>query len=179
MIIQRVWAWPTGDTFSCAPIKQLVKRYLAQSTVSIDPFARNKQWATYTNDLNPNTTAQYHMDVRDFLQMLVDQNVQADLILFDPPYSPAQVKQLYDSIGQKTTQQDVQRTSNWPQEKALCHQLLKTGGHILCFGWDSVGMGNSRLYQLLEVLLVCHGPTHHDTICVVEQKLAHQLELEL
>lgn len=53
--LSRVWAMPTADTFDCLPIGGFVKRYLDQSTVSIDPFARNKLWATHTNDLNTET----------------------------------------------------------------------------------------------------------------------------
>lgn len=71
MIINRVWAMPSADTFDIAPIGDLVKRYLSQSKISIDPFARNKRWATYTNDLNPITDAEYHMMASDFLKMLV------------------------------------------------------------------------------------------------------------
>lgn len=46
---------PNPDTFDCKPLGQIVVRYL--SGVSIDPFARNKRIATYTNDLNPGTAA--------------------------------------------------------------------------------------------------------------------------
>ena len=71
--ISRVWAMPNPDTFSIPPIGGFVKKYLSQSRVSVDPFARNKRWATYTNDLNPETEAEYHMKANDFLAMLVEQ----------------------------------------------------------------------------------------------------------
>lgn len=61
---------PSADTFSVKPIGEFVRRYLAASTVSIDPFARNKRWATHTNDLNPKTGAEYHMDAEAFLKHL-------------------------------------------------------------------------------------------------------------
>lgn len=57
MKFSRVWAMPNHDTFSVKPIGEFVRRYLDASKVSVDPFARNKQWATYTNDLDPNTSA--------------------------------------------------------------------------------------------------------------------------
>lgn len=49
----RVWAMPNSDTFSVRPIGEFVHRYLCRSASSVDPFARNKDWATQTNDLNP------------------------------------------------------------------------------------------------------------------------------
>ena len=87
----RTWAMPSGDTFDVPPMGEMVKRYLKFAQVSVDPFARNKQWATHTNDLNPTTSAQHHMDARAYIRMLVDRGVIADLVNFDPPYSPLQV----------------------------------------------------------------------------------------
>jgi len=174
----RVWAMPTSDTFNCPPIGDFVKRYLRQAEISIDPFARNKRWATYTNDLNPDTLAEHHMDAADFLTMLVRQGVRAQICLFDPPYSPRQIKECYDGIGQKMQQMDAFRT-HWKPERDLIDRLLEPSGVVLSFGWNSIGMGNSRPspYQLEEILLVCHGPGHNDTICIAERKLAHQPEL--
>lgn len=99
---------PHLETFSVKPIGDLVRRYLEQSQVSIDPFARNKRWATYTNDLNPATDAEYHMETLDFLVELQQQRVKADLFLFDPPYSPRQIKECYDQIGKRMTVADGQ-----------------------------------------------------------------------
>lgn len=70
MKFTRVWAMPNADTFSVKPIGEFVQRYLAASKVSVDPFARNKRWATHTNDLNPETAAEHHMDAQAFLEHL-------------------------------------------------------------------------------------------------------------
>lgn len=82
----RTWAMANGETFTVKPIGAMVKRYLAKSKVSCDPFARNKRWATHTNDLNPATEAEHHMDSIAFLEMLVAKGTMADLVIFDPPY---------------------------------------------------------------------------------------------
>lgn len=74
--MSRTWAMPTSDTFDCKPIGDFVRQYL--KGVSVDPFARNKRWATHTNDLNPETAAEYHMDAKDFLEMLAAKGVKAD-----------------------------------------------------------------------------------------------------
>lgn len=172
----RVWAMPTADTFDCQPIGDMVKRYLRESTVSIDPFARNKRWATYTNDLNPETAAEYHLDAAEFLETLVERDVHAQVCLFDPPYSPRQIKECYDGIGQKMEQMDAFRT-HWKPERDLIDQIIEPGGVVISCGWNSIGMGQARPYRLEELLLVCHGPGHNDTICIAERKLAHQARL--
>ena len=107
-IFSRVWAMPNGDTFSVKPIGDFVRRYLAASTISIDPFSRNKRWATYTNDLNPATEAEHHMDAEKFLLMLGSQGVKADLIIFDPPYSPRQISECYKSVGMEVGMKETQ-----------------------------------------------------------------------
>ena len=178
MQINRVWAMPTGDTFDCPPIGEMVKKYMRSSKISIDPFARNKRWSTYTNDLNPDTAAEYHMDALDFLVMLLNKGVQADLIIFDPPYSIAQSKQIYESFGvQKFTAANAQNVGHWSKEKKVCYELLAVGGYFLHFGWHSNGMGKGRDTQIEELLLVAHGRSHNDTICMAEKKLAHQSSL--
>lgn len=169
MNIVRSWAMPNKNTFDVHPIGAMVKRYLASSTVSVDPFARDKNWATYTNDLNPTTAAQYHLDAFDFLRMLVDDEVCADLVLFDPPYSPRQIKECYDDIGKKMSQMDAFRT-HWKPERDAINELLVPGGYVLSLGWNSIGMGKKRDYTIKELLLVCHGPGHNDTICMAELK---------
>jgi hypothetical protein len=50
--------------------------------------------------------------------------------------------------------------------------LLRVGGLAISFGWNSTGFGKTRGYELLEVLLVCHGRCHNDTLVTVERKLA-------
>jgi tRNA1(Val) A37 N6-methylase TrmN6 len=165
---------PTADTFDCKPLGALVRRYLRG--VSIDPFARNKTWATHTNDLNPQTAAQHHMDAADFLRLLVDQGVQADVVIFDPPYSPRQIKECYDGIGKKMAQMDAFRT-HWKPERDAIGKLLKPDGVVLSFGWNTIGMGTKRGFEPIELVVVCHGPGHNDTLGLVERRAVQQMEL--
>ncbi len=150
------------------PIGALVKKYLTSAGISIDPFARNKRWATYTNDLNPQTEAEYHLDALDFLEMLKQEKVKADVIIFDPPYSPRQVKECYAGIGIDKVPFD--KTHGWRRERDLLTDLLKPNGVALSFGWNSIGMGKKRGFEIIEILLVSHGREHNDTICTVETK---------
>jgi hypothetical protein len=45
-----------------------------------------------------------------------------------------------------------------------------SGTIALSFGWSSVGFGKNRGWRMIEILLVCHGGAHNDTICVAEVK---------
>ena len=171
----RVWAMPSHETFSIPPIGFLVRKYLAVSEVSVDPFSRNKEWATYTNDINPNTSAEYHMDAREFLAMLVRDGVEADLILFDPPYSPRQVSECYAEAGLTPTMIDTQVGKTMKECRELIRKISKVGTVVISFGWNTVGMGSG--WKTEEILLVCHGGGHNDTICLVESMTEKQDDL--
>ena len=175
----RHFAFPSEDTFDITPIGELVKRYLRNAGISIDPFARNKRWATYTNDLNTSTAAEYHMDSADFLEKLASEGVKADLVLFDPPYSPRQIKECYDGIGLKMQTEDAWRTNGWKRERRAIGELLNIGGHVLSFGWHSNGIGRYYGFKIVEMLIVCHGWGHNDTLCLVEEKTSRQCRMEM
>src|ERR1035437_7324677 len=108
IIFSRHWGMPSADTFDCEPIKGFVQKFLLASKISIDPFARNKRWATHTNDLNPETAAEFHLDAEAFLRQLADRNVKAVLVIFDPPYAPRQIAECYANVGKTVTMQDTQ-----------------------------------------------------------------------
>lgn len=171
MNITRTWAMPNADTFSIGPIRQLVKHYLSLSEVSVDPFARNKRWATHTNDLNPDTAAEHHLEALEFLLMLKRQSIVADLVLFDPPYSSRQVAECYASVGREATQEDTQ-ASSWTNWKAAIAAICSPDAIVLSFGWNSNGMGLKHNFSIEQILLVAHGGMHSDTICMVERRMA-------
>jgi hypothetical protein len=173
---KRVWAMPSPDTFSVPPMGDMVARYLRESRVSVDPFARNKRWAKYTNDINPNTLAEYHMEARDFMRLLISKGVIADLVIFDPPYSPRQVSEVYSEIGLTATMIDTQTAKMKKECRDLIRKLSAPGTITLSFGWNSVGMGKG--WEMLETMLVCHGGDHNDTICLAERMVNQQSEIQ-
>jgi hypothetical protein len=133
----------------------------------IDPFAGLSSPASITNDLNPEMKASYHLDAKDFLKKF--ENRYADGILFDPPYSSHQVKEVYDNIGIPLTQHDT-TCLFWTSVKDEISRIVKVGGVVISCGWNSNGMGKSRGFDMMEVLLVHHGGLHNDTIVTVEQR---------
>lgn len=168
----RAWAMPNGDTFSVPPIGDFVKRYLAASSVSVDPFARNKDWATYTNDLNPKTSAQRHMDAEAFLLELATEGKAGtiDLAILDPPYSPRQISELYKEIGLTCGMKDTQSAVLYQRVRNALAPLLTRDAIVLSFGWSTNGMGKKHGFEIEEIMLVAHGGAHNDTICMAERK---------
>ncbi len=167
----REWAIPNSETFSIPPIRCLLKRYIEPGMVVIDPFARNSKIGTITNDLNPETTAQHHLDACDFLDLMIDKGVRAEVVLFDPPYSPRQISEAYKIVGMPVGTETTQNSRFCREVKTRLDQLLVWGGRAICLCWNSNGMNQGRMYRLEEVLTVCHGEGHNDTLVTVERKM--------
>lgn len=160
---------PNHETFSIPPIGKFVKHYLLKSTKSIDPFCGNKRWATYNNDLGKGG-----IDAQTFCEELykgTKGESVLDLALFDPPYSPRQISECYKGIGMEVGMKETQSALLYKRVRDALHPLIVTGGIVLSFGWNSVGMGKERGFEIIEILLCCHGGAHNDTICVAERKL--------
>lgn len=161
--IVRRWGLPSLDTFTIPPVRDLLQRHIRSADAVVDPFARNSKWGTVTNDLNPLTTAQFHMDAIAFLRTLRGQLFDGALI--DPPYSVRKVRELYEGYGTETTS---------TRYKVRLHDeiapLIKLGGYAITCGWNSGGIGIKRGFDLCEVLLVMHGSPRNDTIVTVERK---------
>lgn len=167
MRITRKWAMPNKETFGIKPIEELLSRYIKAGDVVVDPFARNAKWGTITNDLDPTTEAKNHMDALEFLQFMSART--ADIVLYDPPYSTRQVSESYKKMGRVVNTQTTQ-SSYWAKQKDEILRVLKPGGLVISFGWNSTGLGESRGCIRKEILLVAHGGMHNDTIVVVEKK---------
>ena len=171
----RIFAMPNSETFKIKPIGEFVNKYTQGAEVIVDPFARDSQIGTITNDLNPKTSAQHHMEAREFLTMLVDQRCQADVVLYDPPYSPTQIAECYNASGLTAQMVDTQNATLKSRCMGFIDSILKPGGVLLSFGWNSMGMGIK--YPHLEVMMVYHGGAHNDTICVAQKKNVSDVRL--
>ena len=164
----RVFAMPSPDTLSIPAIKAFALRHLRGA--SLDPFARNCLLATHTNDLNPDTAAQGHMDAEAWLRMLHHDGQMFDSAIFDPPYSPRQISECYKQIGRAVGTADTQNAGLYRRVRDGIDKILKPGAVVVSFGWNSSGMGSGRKYRQVEIMLVAHGGAHNDTICVAEVK---------
>lgn len=155
---------PNKNTFSILPIKNLLTQEMTTGTW-LDPFANSSKLAAITNDLNPSYDTDYHMDALEFLKMFDTASI--DGVLYDPPYSVRQVAECYEGVGRAVTQEDTQGLF-WRRQKQEIQRIVKQGGKVISFGWNSGGMGMKYGFEIQRILLVPHGGAHNDTICTVE-----------
>ena len=168
MIINRVWAMPNKQTFTIKPISKLLKEEVGDG-LWCDPFAGESKVAQISNDMNPSMPTTYHLPALDFLKGL--DNEIFDGVLYDPPYSPRQVKECYQNIGIDGWDGKWDgRTTFWSETMDECVRILKPNGKLIAFGWTSMGGGKSRGLTMERILLVPHGGRKNDTIVTVERK---------
>lgn len=160
---------PNARTFSIKPIKRFVEQNIESAEVIIDPFANENKYGTITNDLNPQFDTDYHLDALEFLKR--QETESADVVLYDPPYSVNQAKECYENFGKGKLEINVTNQKYWSECKKEVSRILKKGGVVLCFGWNSNGIGKNNGMEMTEIMLIAHGGGHYDTICTKEVKL--------
>lgn len=165
----RAWAMPNKNTFSIKPIKELLFRYVdKENQFWIDPFANSSEIATITNDIDESYNTDYHLDAIDFLKLFETDSI--DGVLFDPVYSSRQLSECYRKLNLSVTKETTQ-SSFWRRIKDEVARIIKPEGLAITFGWNSNGIGKTRGFEILEILLVAHGGNHNDTIVTVERKI--------
>ena len=168
MRIIRVRARPSRWTFTIPCIAALLTAYVGTGQGWIDPFAGRYSPAEFTNDLNPDNPAIYHLEAVDFVNSLTNPGLYSG-ILFDPPYSYRQISESYGGVGLKATRFDTSSQFYNRVMNAACDKI-KPGGLAISFGWNSNGFGANRGFEMIELLIVAHGQHHNDTLVVVERK---------
>lgn len=164
MLIERIWEMPNKHTFAMKAVRSLFSVEV-NGGVWADPFCGLYSPAVIRNDADESKDADFHLDGLDFLKSLADHSV--DGVLFDPPYSTEQALRKYKPVQNGT----AGRAEYWAKCKDEIRRIVRSQGKVICFAWDSNGIGKKRGFELRRILLLCHGACHNDTIITVESKL--------
>lgn len=167
--MSRFFSMPTRNTFSIKVVESFVRNYIYEfpaDRVVVDPFCGKSLLGTLRNDINKGCeTASFHQDAIEFLGGLA--NDSADVVLLDPPYSPRQIAESYAGRGGSW---DGRHPAFMARIRDHAARITRSGGVVLSFGWNSTGLGAKRGFDLIELMLVNHGGSHNDTICIAERK---------
>lgn len=152
---------PNKNTFKMKPAKDFIYAYLGKTNRTHDPFCGASKIAVFRNDI-----ALTGIDSKDWLESIDDNS--AELVLFDPPYTPRQLKECYNSMGVSLHDTKLSVWKIWKNEIA---RITEPGGVVLSFGNNSMGIGKKNGFQMGRVRLIPHGGNHYDTICTAERKI--------
>ena len=171
MKFTRSFGMQTKDTLRCKEAFSVVRKYLEGKKV-IDPFARDCEFAyPYTNDINPETKAQDHLDVEEYLNYWLgffDESTSNDDLfdgaIYDPPFSDRQTKEAY----QQTTNLYTLGGKILRIERSL-GDLIVPGGYVVKFGYNS--NFSHKAFECVEIKLVRYGGSINDMIISVHKKM--------
>lgn len=158
---------PHRATFKVPPLLSIVLRY-KQSDRWIDPFSGWHSPAEVTNDLNPNAPSDEHMEAADYLATFRQSKFAG--AIFDPPYSLTQVSRSYRDIGLQFKGKE-NPTGGFPKVRDELARIIRPSGVCVSFGWNTAGLGKTRGFEIIEILICAHGGNRNDTLVTVERKL--------
>ena len=151
-----------------------------QTISACDPFARHSfttnEPGFITNDLNDMMPTDYHLEFKDFAEMMLEQERKFDLVLFDPPYSLRQVKECYQGIGKNL---ELWQTQNmWGKGKDMLAKCIKPGGYVVSLGWNTLGFGKHRGFTKTAVYIFQNSGNEdrYDTLMTIERKTQTTLD---
>ena len=153
-MIKRVWAMPNHRTFDIKPIKEFIKENIGLDYIDPFPYPFKEDAIKYLKKIETNSKLS---------------------LVFDPPYSQRQLKEMYHSNG--LSLDHPMNNSYWSNCKKEIARIIKPNGKVISFGWNSGGIGKKNGFEIEKILLVNHGSQHNDTICTLEVKATSELAL--
>ncbi|MFC7202881.1 hypothetical protein ACFQJC_05090 [Haloferax namakaokahaiae] len=153
-------------TFEYSPAREFVEGYLDGRVLNA---CAGKTKLTHDgeiirNDLNPEMDADTHVDVATLGDHFEPQSF--DTIVFDPPFDEDKAENMYDRLHAK----DV-----WAALEAF-NTLVRTGGTVVSFGWNSWGMKSFPAFERVETTLFTRGPISRDFIVAVDRRTSSSME---
>jgi len=142
---------PNSRTFKIPSIAVLLNQELSHSwkPKTIDPFP-----------------FPYKSDALKYLKKLKSKSIHK--LVFDPPYSLRQLKEVYAGLGRAMSYHESQHY--WSDLRNEITRITAKNAKVISFGWNTIGIGVTRGFTQTRILIVCHGGHHHDTLCTVEIK---------
>ena len=145
---------PNHQTFDIKPIKEFIKENIGLDYIDPFPYPFKEDAIKYLKKIETNSKLS---------------------LVFDPPYSQRQLKEMYHSNG--LSLDHPMNNSYWSNCKKEIARIIKPNGKVISFGWNSGGIGKKNGFEIEKILLVNHGSQHNDTICTLEVKATSELAL--
>lgn len=152
---------PNRWTFETPKIRDWVEHHLTGRTLNMcaGPTELTHSAEITRNDLNTDIDADIHVDART-LDQHFDPNT-FDTLLYDPPFSENQAETTYDITSASTDQTPIHNTID---------TLLKPGGTLIHFGFDSTIMPPTYRYKPNKIALWNNLGGQYDWLSCVTQK---------
>jgi hypothetical protein len=152
-------------TFQYTPVRQFVEQRLTGRVLNAcaGKTVLRHSGEVVRNDLNPQMNADYHLDVSKLSDYFPAQSF--DTVVFDPPFDEQQAETKYDGLHAEDVYAALEGFEH----------LLRPGGRVICFGWNSWGMSSFGAFDREDTVLFQRGPIHRDVIATVDRRTTQSL----
>jgi hypothetical protein len=147
-------------TFGYEPARSIVEEHLAGRVLNAcaGKTHLNHDDDIVRNDLNPDREADTRHDVAEIADHFDAQSF--DTVVFDPPFDEKQAETKYDGLHAMDVYAALEGFN----------ELVRPGGKVICFGWNSWGMRSFPAFERRETTLLQRGPIHRDVIVTVDER---------
>ena len=147
-------------TFEYEPARELVESLLAGRVLNAcaGKTKLRHDAEIVRNDLNPDRDADTHHNVEEIAEFFPPQSF--DTVVFDPPFDDHQADDKYDGIHAKNIYAALEGFET----------LVRPGGRVLTFGWNSWGMKSFSAFEREDTHLLQRGPVLRDVIVTVDRR---------
>lgn len=155
-------------TFEYEPARAIVEEYMTGRTLNACAGKTKLQHDAeiVRNDLNPDRDTDTNYDVAEIADYF--DSCSFDTVIFDPPFDEKQAETKYDGLHATDVYAALEQFN----------ELVRPGGHVITFGWNSWGMRSFSAFERVETTLLQRGPIHRDVIVTVDFRNTHSLGTE-
>jgi len=152
-------------TFEYTPARTIVENYLSGRVLNACAGKTKLQHdgEIVRNDLNPDRDADTHHDVAEIASHF--EPCSFDTAIFDPPFDEKQAETKYDGLHAMDVYAALEQFN----------ELVRPGGHVVTFGWNSWGMRSFAAFERVDTVLLQRGPIHRDVIVTVDRRNTYSL----
>lgn len=152
-------------TFEYTPARRFVEERLQGRVLNAcaGKTKLNHDGEIVRNDLNPDRDADTQHDVAEIADHF--ESGSFDTAVFDPPFDEKQAETKYDGLHAKDVYAALEQFN----------ELVRPGGLVICFGWNSWGMRSFGAFERVDTVLFQRGPIHRDVIATVDCRTSAML----
>jgi len=152
-------------TFEYTPARNFVEEHLTGRALNACAGKKtlNHDGEIHRNDLNPELNADTHHDVAEIDAHFEPQSF--DTVVFDPPFDEKQAETKYDGLHAMDVYAALE----------AFEKIVRPGGRVICFGWNSWGMRSFPAFERVETVLFQRGPIHRDVIATVDERTSRTI----
>lgn len=154
---------PTKWTFEPDVMREYVQNNLEGRTLNLfcgkTYLHHPNEDSIIRNDIDESIDADFHFNATEVREYVDDQSFGT--VILDPPYNVRKSREKYSGVYQGALK----------YIKDQLQTIVRPGGIVIHFGYDTTGMSKSRGFKKEQVAVFNHKGDHNDTLSVIDRRM--------